>query len=161
MPGEITIRFLMADDIVSRLISWSTDSLWCHTEALSRDGQGWIGAHAGTGVQKRPLDWCAPTREARYALPVPPALYEAAMAWLEAKQGMPYSYEDIVGLALHKRIGVSDHEVICSALMTQFLQQAGHQPLNCLESFSYLITPETLHLSPSFIGRRAYFKEAA
>ena len=37
--------------------------------------------------------------------------------------------------------------------MIQFMQQTGLQPLNCLEQFAYLITPETLHLSPVFIGR--------
>jgi len=30
----------------------------------------------------------------------------------------------------------------------------GIRPLNVLEDFSYLITPETLHLSSLFIGKR-------
>lgn len=154
MPN-LVIRFIDEPGIVSRLICWQTDSLWCHTEALSRDGQSWIGAHAGTGVQARALDWCKPTREAVYAIPVTDEQYEAAMSWLESKIGTPYNYADIAGLALHARMGADDHRVICSALMTEFLMQAGVQPLNCLERYAYLITPETLHLSPVFIGRRA------
>ena len=43
MPG-LVIRFINDVDIVSKLITWSTNSLWCHTEALSRDGTTWVGA---------------------------------------------------------------------------------------------------------------------
>lgn len=152
----LTIRFIDGSDIVSRLISWTTNSLWCHTEALSRDGNSWIGAHSGTGVQARPLGWSKVTRERRYAIPVTEAQYEAAMTWLEEKVGMPYDYIDIVGLAVHKRIGYSKSRVICSAAMLEFMMAASLMPLNCQENFSYLITPEVLHLSPVFIGKCAY-----
>lgn len=152
--ADLTIRFIFDDDLVSKLIGWTTDSLWCHTEALSREGQSWVGAHAGSGVQARPLDYCKPIRERRYTVPAPDA--DAAYMWLDGKVGTPYNYRDILGLALHARIGVSDHEVICSALMLQFMQQAGLEPLNCLPQYSPLITPETLHLSPLFIGKCIY-----
>lgn len=154
--ANLTIRFIFEPDFVSRLIGWETNSLWCHTEALSRDGQSWIGAHAGTGVQVRPLDYCKPTRERRYAIPVHERAADAAYAWLDGKIGTPYNYTDILGLALHARIGITDHEVICSALMLQFMQQSGLEPLNCLPQYAALITPETLHLSPLFIGRCIY-----
>lgn len=151
----LTIRFIGSSDVVSHLIEWTTNSLWCHTEALSRDGQCWVGAHAGTGVQARPLNWCKDTtRQAVYALPVSYDEYERAMTWLASKVGEPYDYKAIVGLALHNRVGYSDQELICSAFMTEWLMTAGLQPLNCLEHYSYLITPETLHLSPLFIGKR-------
>lgn len=152
----LTIRFISEPDIVSRLIEWETNSLFCHTEALSRDGQSWIGAHSGTGVQARPLDWCKPIRERRYAVAVSDSSAARAYTWLESKVGTPYNYGDIIGLTLHNRIGSSDHEVICSALMTQFMQQAGLEPLNVSEGYDYLITPETLHLSPLFIGKGCY-----
>lgn len=152
----LAIRFIDGSDIVSRLISWTTNSLWCHTEALSRDGRSWIGAHSGTGVQARPLGWAKVTRERRYAIPVTEAQYEAAMVWLEGKEGCPYDYTDIIGLAIHKRIGETDRRIICSALMLLFLMEGGLEPLNCLEGFSYLITPETLHLSPLLIGKCIY-----
>ncbi len=152
MPN-LTIRFINDPGLVSHLISWEMDSLFCHTEGLSRDGKSWVGAHAGPGVQARLLDWCKPTFERRYALPVSDQQYEAAMAFMESKIGTPYDYEDIVGLALHRRMGASDHSIICSAFMYLWLRSAGIEALNVLESFAYLVTPETLHLSPVFIGR--------
>jgi hypothetical protein len=153
MPNEIVLRFINEADLVSRLIDWTTRSIFCHVEALSRDGSHWIGAHARTGVEARPLDWVRPSLERRYALPVPPAAYEQAMAWLESKLGTPYDYADIAGLALGERRFEDTRAVDCSALMMGFLQQAGYQPLNCLENFDYLVTPETLHLSPIFMNR--------
>jgi hypothetical protein len=153
MDPTLTIRFINEPGIISDLIDWETDSLFCHTEGLNRDGWTWVGAHARTGVEARPLDWCKPTFERRYTVPVSPGGYETAMRFMESQIGCPYNYEDIVGLALHKRIGASDHEIICSAFMLLWLQAAGLQPLNVLPDFAFLCTPETLHLSPIFIGR--------
>jgi hypothetical protein len=147
-------RFIFDSDLVSRLIGWQTDSLWCHTEGLSRDGKSWVGAHAGSGVQARPLDYCKPLRERRYRVPVTEEQYERAMKFQESKIGTPYNLIDIIGLALHKRIGASEHEMICSAFEIERYMYAGIYPLNCLEGFAYLVTPETLHLSPIFIGHR-------
>jgi hypothetical protein len=152
----LVIRFIDEPGIISGLITWTTDSKWCHTEALSRDGQHWVGAHSGTGVNSRPLNWCKPTRERRYAIPVTDAEYETAMTWLESKIGCPYDYADIVGLFIHARIGVDNHLLICSALMTLFMQQADKWPLNCLEDEDNLVTPETLHLSPLFMNHCIY-----
>lgn len=152
----LTIRFIDEPGIISRLITWTTDSLWCHVEVLSRDGKEWIGAHSGTGVQARSIDWCSPTRERQYAIPVTDMQYEAAMIWIEKKIGCPYDYADIIGLAIHKRIGSSDHEIICSAFVLLFLMAGDLMPLNCIDNFAYLVTPEILHLSPLFIGRCVY-----
>jgi hypothetical protein len=150
----LTIRFIGAYDITSKLIEWSTNSLWCHTEALSRDGSTWIGAHAFTGVQARPLDWCKTTvRVATYAVVVSDTDYERSMTWLEHRIGTKYDYTGVFGLAVHKRINGDAPRVDCSMLMLGYLMLAGLQPLNCLESYAYLVTPETLHLSPLFIGR--------
>jgi hypothetical protein len=154
MPN-LTIRFIDSPGVVSRLITWATDSLWDHTECLNRNGTAWIGAHSGTGVQARPLDWVKPTRERRYALLVYSAQYQKAQDWLESKIGTPYDYQDIIGLMLKKRVW-NAQRVICSTLMLQFMQEAGLQPLNCLPDFDALISPEVLHLSPLFIGRCVY-----
>jgi len=148
----LTIRFINEPDLISRLITWQTDSLFCHTEGLSRDGQSWVGAHSGTGVQARPLNWVKPTFEKCYKLPVSDDQYEAAMSFMDSKIGYPYDYEDIVGMLFHKRLGLTDHQVICSAFMLMWLQAAGLQPLNVLAGYDALITPETLHLSPILIG---------
>lgn len=151
MSMHLTIRFINERGLVSRLITWGSDSLFCHTEGLSRDGKSWIGAHAKTGIEGRPLDWCKPTLEKRYAIPVTKAQYEAAMTFMETKVGTPYDYEDIVGLAIRKRMA-GKHRLICSAFMTEWLMAGGLRPLNVLEEFAYLITPESLHLSPLLIG---------
>lgn len=152
MPS-LTIRFINEPGILYRIIDWETDSLFVHTEGLGRDGQSWVGAHAGTGVQSRPHDWCKPTFERRYALTVTDEQYEAAMQFMDSKIGCPYNYSDIIGLALHSRKGASDHEIICSAFMLLWLMAAGFEPLNVLPEYNFLITPETLHLSPIFIGK--------
>ena len=151
MPN-LVIRFIDEPGVISRLITWSTNSLWCHCEALSSDGQAWIGAHSGTGVDRRPLDWIQPRRERRYAIPVAEHDAQAAYRWLDVQLGRKYNYLDILGLALHKRTW-SPQRAICSQLMLEFMQQAGLQPLNVLPGFDALTTPEMLHLSPLFIGR--------
>jgi hypothetical protein len=153
MPN-LTVRFINEPGIVSRLITWETDSLFCHCEGLGRDGQSWVGAHAGTGVQSRAHDWCRPTFEKRYAIPVVDEQYEAAMRFMDSRIGLPYDYADILGMALHRRMGASDHEIICSAFMLEWLQAGWLRPLNVLGPYAYLVTPETLHLSPLFIDRR-------
>ena len=153
---SLTIRFINEPGIVSKLITWQTDSLFCHTEALGRDGKSWVGAHAVTGVEARANDWCQPTFERRYELPVTDEQYEAAMLWLESKIGMPYNYLDIVGLTIRRRIGATDHEFTCSAFMYEFMWSAFLVPLNVLPEYGFLCTPETLHLSPLFIGHCVY-----
>lgn len=150
MPS-LTIRFVDDADWVSRAITWTTNSLWCHTEALNRAGTGWTGAHAGTGVNTRTLDWCKPFRERRYAIPVSAKAYAAAHDFLESQAGVQYNYRDILGLLVHKRVW-SPQRVICSQLMIEFMQHAGLQPLNVLSDFDAMVTPEMLHLSPLFIG---------
>jgi len=148
----------MEDGIISKLIGWKTDSLWCHTEALSRDGKSWIGAHAGTGVQARPLNWCKPTREARYAIPVSSFYYNLAMSWLEEQQGNPYNYRSILGIMLGIR-WTQENATDCSALMTGLLFKGGQVPLNTEIEFDYLISPRDLHLSGVLWGKRIYFYE--
>ena len=151
-PNRLVIRFIDEPDAFSRAITFVTDSLFCHTECLSRDATGWVGAHAGTGVEKRALDWVKPSRERVYAIPVTLSQYQKAHTWLEMQMGCKYNYLDILGLFFHRRIW-SPQRVICSQLMLEFMQEAGLQPLNVLPDYSALITPETLHLSPLFIGR--------
>lgn len=154
MSDFLTIRFIGAHDIESRLIQWATNSLLCHTEALSRDRKSWIGAHAFTGVQARPLDWTNPPVNFIYDIPVTAENYDRGMTYLEGRIGTKYDYAGCFGLAIHKRINSGSKRTDCSALMTGLMMHSGLQPLNCLESYAYLITPETLHLSPLFIGRR-------
>jgi hypothetical protein len=150
----LEIRFIDASDPISEAIAWVEDgSLWVHCEGKNRTGDKWVGAHAGTGIQARPLDWCKNiTRERRYQLPVTDEQYEKAMAFMESRIGTPYNYVDIAGLFLHDRRLTSYSREICSAFMLDWLWTAQQYVLNCLPGYTYLITPETLHLSSNFIG---------
>jgi hypothetical protein len=154
----LEIRFIDACDPISEAIAWvEGGSLWIHTEGKNRTGDKWVGAHAGTGIQARPLDWCKDiTQERRYQLEVTPEQYEAAMAYMERKIGTPYDYTDIAGLFLHDRRLNSSSREICSAFMVDWLFTAEQFLLNCLPGYEYLITPETLHLSGSFRGHGTF-----
>lgn len=155
----LTQRFIYDPDFVTRIINWRTDSLFCHTEALSHDGTKWIGAHAGTGVDARPLDWCKPTRERVYRLPVTPTQYAKVMQFLESSVGRPYDYSDVFGLLLNQPALHNCHAVICSALQLTACLQADYFPLNVLPEYAYRVTPELLHASPVYCNRCTYVYE--
>jgi uncharacterized protein YycO len=155
----LTLRFINSRDIISKLITGMTFSLICHTEGMNRSGDGWIGAHAFTGVQERPLDWCKNlTWERRYDIPVTDEQYEAAMEFLESKIGTPYNYRSILGIVIRKRTLTSRDRVDCSDLMLQWLWAAGQEEevLNVRPGESWMITPEILHLSSLLIGKCIY-----
>jgi hypothetical protein len=150
----LTIRFINSNDFVSKLITGETFSLICHCEGLNRAGDAWVGAHAFTGIQARPLNWCTDLIwERRYAIPVTEEQYEAAMTFMESKIGMPYNYKGILGLLFRDRNATDRKRIDCSDFMLQWLWAAGQTVLNCRQGESWLITPETLHLSPLFIGK--------
>lgn len=154
----LTIRFINASDIVSKLITGDTFSLICHTEGMNRAGDGWVGAHAFTGVESRPLNWCRnKTWERRYEIPVTDEQYDAAMKFMESKIGTPYNYRSIAGLFLHDRRLTNRTRIDCSDLMLQWLWAAGQTVLNVRSGESWMITPEILHISPLFIGRCTHF----
>jgi len=151
---NLTIRFINSSDLISKLITGETFSLICHTEGMNRAGDGWIGAHAFTGVQDRPLDWCKNlTWERRYNIPVTKLQYEQAMSFLESKIGTPYNYRSIFGILARKRDFTDRKGIDCSDLMLQWLWAADQTVLNVRPGESWMVSPETLHLSPLFIGR--------
>jgi hypothetical protein len=151
--AHITIRFINDRGFVSRTISWVTLSLFCHVELGTPEGT-WIGAHAGTGVQERPADYCKPTLDYIYDVPCSQAQADAVLKYARNAIGCPYNYWDIVGLLFHRRRLTTPSRVICSQFVMDALLNAGIRPLNCLPEFSHLITPQTLHLSPLLIGHR-------
>jgi hypothetical protein len=75
------------------------------------------------------------------------------MQYAKAAIGTPYNYRDIAGMLLHSRTLTSPSRAICSQFCIEMLMKVGIRPLNVLPGFSYLITPETLHLSPLLIGK--------
>lgn len=155
VPGQdyIILRLLREMGIVSTLIDWEERGYLCHSETLDRTGLKWVGAHAGTGVQARPLDWCRPKLELLYALPVTPAGYAAAMDRSDALIGRPYDYLDCIGIALHDPSLTQYHTIICSACSFDITLHGGVTLLNVEPQFEYKVTPDILHYSSHLMGR--------
>lgn len=159
MP-HLVVRFINEPGIEARLIDLSERGYLCHTEGLSRDKTKWTGAHAGTGVQARPLNWAKTTLELIYAIEVTEQQYEAAMAYMESKIGCPYDYKDILGMALFDPGLNNSHAVICSAFMFSWFWAGGQPMLNVRPEFSYKVNPDTLHLSTRLMGRLVTLEQA-
>ena len=156
--NTLVIRFINSKGLISRLITGETFSLMDHCEMLSRDGQSWIGAHAWTGIEARPLNWADKGLiwERRYALEVKRERYDVAHAYMDACIGIKYDYRGILGMMLRRRKMYSTDRMDCSQFMCNWLMAAGLQPLNVLPEFTWMVTPEMLHLSPILIGKCFY-----
>lgn len=149
------LRFIKSAGIVSDAITWETNSLWDHVELITPSGT-YIGARANGGVEERPADYCTPVRERRYSIPCSPSDSIRILTWAKSKVGTKYNFLDILGLAVHNRKFNDPTRDICSQFVIQAGTQAAIWLLNVQPDFDYLITPETLHLSPLLIGRRTY-----
>jgi hypothetical protein len=151
----IRVRFITTDGFVSAAIRKVTGSLFSHVEFGTPEGR-WIGAHIGDGIQERAADYCKPSREFVYEIPCTDAVQVAALNWMRSKIGTKYNTVDIVGLMLQARSLRSPHNYICSQFCTEGLMYAYGTPkvLNVLAAWDYRITPETLHLSPIFVGQQ-------
>lgn len=145
------LRFINSSGLVAEGIDWVTSSLWDHAEIETETGT-YIGAHAGTGIQERAADYCVPTRERRYEVPVTDEQLALMMAFARAKIGTPYDYLDIVGLFVHHDLTSAGRE-ICSMFVFEAAFAGGLPMLNVLAGYTNLVTPETLHLAPCLIGR--------
>jgi len=160
MPFLVT-RFINSADLVAKLIDIGERGYLCHAEGLSRDKKGWVGAHAGTGVEKRPLDWCKDlTLELVYAFPVSNSTYEFSMAYQEKSIGLPYNYADILGMAVFDPNINDNHAVECAQFELARYMAGGIRPLNLLPQFTYKIDPDKLHLSNLWIGRMVTLEQA-
>lgn len=155
MEGTIRIRFIRCGGFISWAIARLTGSLFSHVEFGTPSGT-WIGAHIGDGIQERAANYCTPEREFVYEIPC--TIYQERMllAWARSQIGTKYNTLDILGLLFQTRSLRSPHRYICSQFCTEGLLHSFGAPkvLNVLESWSYRITPETLHLSPIFVGHR-------
>lgn len=153
--ADFTLRFINSAGLVSIMIDWATNSLWDHVE-IGTPQDTWIGAHDDGGVQERAGDYCTPTRERCYSLPVADVTAAKVLSFARSKIGTPYDFADIAGLFFHDRRLNTPGRVICSMFVTEVALAAGIQMLNVLPGFTELITPEMLHLSPLLIGRSTY-----
>jgi hypothetical protein len=77
------------------------------------------------------------------------------MIWARKQVGNQYNYLDIIGLLIRNRRWTTPNRLICSQFCTLGLLEVygASRVLNVLGEYAYLITPETLHLSPLFVGR--------
>jgi hypothetical protein len=153
--ANFRLRFITEAGFVSWAIRQVTFSEFSHAELLSSDGLSWIGAHAGLGVQARRFDYCSPTFERRYSIPVDQEQFDAGQAYARSKIGTPYNYADIAGLLFHRNASTKGRS-ICSQFVFDTMSAMGIQALNVLSTYDFRVTPDTLHLSPLLIGRCYY-----
>ena len=155
MSAVVTVRFVTTDGFVSASIRKVTGSLFSHVEFGTPEGT-WIGAHVGDGVKERPANYCTCTREYVYEIPCSPTQQDNLLKWARSKCGVQYNTFDIVGLLLKNRRWTTPQKYICSQFVCEGLLEVFGAPrvLNVLKDYAYLITPETLHLSPIFVGKR-------
>jgi hypothetical protein len=151
----IRIRFVTADDTLSRLIR--TQAGICipftpsHVEALSQDGKSYIGQHFDGGMQWRPVGYDADklmtlpdgTRSERVVkLPCSEVQEFAFYAFLEGKIGQSYDWKSIVSFAAPD-VNLHDfNHLICSAIITAGLRAKG------CEYFPMPLTVPFHHISP-------------
>lgn len=151
--SSIRVRFITTDSFVSAAIRKLTGSLFSHVEIGTPEGT-WIGAHIEDGIQNRPANYCNPTREYVYDIPCLDWQAGALLGWARKQIGTKYNVKTIVGIALGARSLTSPSKFICSQFVADglILSLGAKDVLNVLPQWTYRITPETLHLSPIFVG---------
>jgi hypothetical protein len=176
--ARLGMRFINSPGLVSAGIDWVTDSLWDHAEfwfdaemmaaalaILIKHGMsikglfpegGYLGAHAGAGIQFRALNYCVPSRERRYALTCTDEQFEKFVVSAFGKIGVLYNYLGIVGILVRKRKLSSDSREFCSEYCFDEMFRIGIEMLNARDQYRNLITPEILHLSKDLIGHCTY-----
>ncbi len=158
--ASLILRFLSSDGFIGHAIDVVTNSLWSHVEIGTPEGT-WIGAHADGGVQERAANYCTPVRERQYTIPMSDDQQRAILQFARAKVGTDYNFADIAGLLFHSRILNTPERFICSQFAMECFAAGGIWLLNVLPQYAYLVTPETLHLSPLLMGRCTLQKTAA
>lgn len=159
--SHIRVRFVASPGFVGGAIRALTGSLFQHVE-FGTDKGTWIGAHVGDGIQERPAGYYPKlTREYVYDIPCEGWQAEALLKWARSKIGTKYNTLDIVGLMFQARGLRSPQRYICSQFCTDGLLAifGAGRVLNVAEDWTYRITPETLHLSPIFVGHLVSKKE--
>lgn len=127
----IRLRFVTCNDEVSRLIRLQAGICMpftpSHVEAVSQDGQSYIGQHLNGGMQARPVGYDAATLKAEKFVELPVSASEEAAfySFVNSKIGQPYDWKSILSFAdpalnLHEF-----NHLICSAMMTAALRAPG------------------------------------
>jgi len=149
----IRIRFVTGNDFASKLIRLqagvSMPFTPSHAEAVSQDGQSYIGAHLDGGIRARPIDYDAgelltlpdgSKSERVVSLPCTPGQEAAFYAFVNSKIGEPYDWKSILSfIDPAENLHDLDH-IICSAFMTYALRACGF--------FTWPLTVPFHHISP-------------
>jgi len=140
----IIIRFIAESDPVSFAIRQQTWSEFSHVEFCLDDGT-FLGAHAVGGVQIRAANYCTPSKEERYAIPVSAEQKVAILGAAHSQIGKPYDFALIAGDLLHRDWRCMDHWD-CSEGLTWCFEQ-GQKPLLHAGYHINRITPRDVYLS--------------
>lgn len=154
----IRIRFVTEDDKLSAAIRLqagvSMPFTPSHTEALSQDGQFYIGQHLDGGMQARPVGYndsrlmTLPdgSKSSRVVeLPCTAVEETAFYNFVQSKIGQPYDWVSVLGFALSELHLHTVGSLICSAVMTNALRVAGYFPMPLTVPF-HRISPRDLLL---------------
>jgi hypothetical protein len=144
----IRLRFVTCNDQLSAMIRLQAGICMpftpSHVEAVSQDGQSYIGQHLNGGMQARPVGYDAATLQAEKFVDLPVSVSEEAVfyAFINSKIGQPYDWKSILSfvdpaLNLHEF-----NHLICSAMMTAALRAPG------CEFFLMPLTVPFHHISP-------------
>ena len=144
----IILRFVNHRIIGSYLIDFQSMGRYSHVEALTPE-KTYIGAHADTGVQARPMGYDAGTfdREKFLLLPAVSDISAKFYHYLKAVIGEPYDFGAIAGFVAHFDIH-QKHRVICSALQALALRGCQYLPVP-LPVPAHEIDPRDLELGLS------------
>lgn len=133
--GTIRIRFVTSDDALSHLIRMeagvSMPFTPSHAEALTQDGQFYIGAHLKGGILRRPVGYDADSlmtlpdgtkSERIVSLSVTPWQEAAFYAFVERHIGEGYDTKGILGYVVPDLHMHDFGHIFCSAFMAAALR---------------------------------------
>lgn len=153
----ITLRFVASNDITSKLIRFqagvSMPFTPSHVEALTVDGQNYVGAHLDGGIASRPVGYDTDSlltlpdgskSERLVYLPCTDEQEARFYTFVHAKIGAAYDWKAILGFIDPGHHHDIDH-IICSAFMTWGLRDCGYFPMPLTVPFHH-ISPRDLML---------------
>lgn len=117
------LRFVQGSEFASRLIIAQEKTALpftpSHVEALTPDGQFYLGAHIDGGVMKRPIGYDKDTTVHELLLTLDATAEQDAAfhTYLESHIGEKYDWRAIIGFVLPEHEHIPEH-TICSALIT-------------------------------------------
>lgn len=142
----ICIRFVTADDFISRGIRYVTHSPWSHVEFVTPDGLHALGAMHDGGVQLRPINHGTYSLDYRFLLPANDEQTAAIWAYAKAQIGKPYDTTAILGILAHRDWREED-SWFCSELVSASCEKGGYPIVNAPGNIFNRIVPNYCYLN--------------